>query len=1373
MNSFLQQLFMMSELRASLCSAPLPKTLRTVGSGVTVKGTELVGKKINLHWDNGAQFEAMVESYNEATEMHTIRYLPIPMASPVSSGHPQIRLEDIAKLPPMLPEEYVLTEGRPGKETGAFEVRSSVNDADAGEANGQDSVTQRAEITESEDESSSRHLLEEVQRTFIHLEEGSRGHCFDPRALVEACACLKLEFDVWQQNDASEFATKLLDRLEISLKKWAPKHFHHMDHTFGLKQTKQKICKKCGLKTNREEKLLNIDCQIRGKSDIHEALASMTEVEIMEGSNQVYCDSCKENTDTILKSAISTLPNMLILSLKRFDLDYNTFETVKLNSRCAFGYTLNMKQYTLDAVEAMETTQKSAAEGGAISTSTEMDESQNGEQDPLAGLPDEDYEYHLVGVLVHAGVAQGGHYYSFIKDRAFGSEETWFRFDDDDVTPFDPASIETECFGGKVKKDSKWPNGQVHTVEQEQFANALMLFYEKVKKTDLPEQTSKPERELSTVNKFVTATGYDVFEPDVRQSNETFQWQSFLFDHEFQGFLRGMLSFVSLPKSENVMSKKSDDIWRGPLVHMLLSFVFDVMFYSADCSCLNEWSGMLESIMQREPGIAVEFVQKLAQKTQKVSSNWLRTFLIECPDPTLRSASVRIFNAAIKSCEASEIEIKSLENWCRAWREMTASGFNHAIAIPCALEGKWSVLEDVQKIERGASSLGRILSFTNEMLEVIPRYWRFSPELCIFIRFLSSMRSSKGESYLRRSIMDCQMPARLIALVAREPPTALRGYFPGASVSQDVAVSQMRQESNPLPHAVALNSNQVLNNMDLNGSRLPTNPDYLALLEALAYLIGLPAAASVPVLRETEDMTRNRQWYALTDEAVKALSVIFQEVCKGAPGMGHLEIESYLKRCGIDQGMGSQQKIHDMLTKYPTTSGKDNERGMYLSLEGFVAYYRDCSQNNDLRLRQDLHIFGFRPDLSRRSRSAMYTTIAGRETMLAPIPSVAADVAEIFSQNLPLMNDTTKGAFANTVSLFTVADNASEPLMLYLVAAATYRRHDDTFLLVDRIQTYLYKLSNGWEANNEANSASKMLQVFASIPGEDQDERIHRILLNQKRYISGLDFGCGILAVLQGLHRMRQSQQYTNEVHWTFGRYLDVLKDLYAVYPVFVYMRDHRDVWSFVERELLDSRHSVPPQHHGRVDYGPLEQHGRGFVDHNNPSDSDIGNMQDSEDEDEDSRFDNLETLGQTQSPNRISVVGAGSPSVDGVYALDGSFEHRPKYVRDGVWQEKRYKFYIFLCNVSNNTKHWYISIIPYGGNPGTSADIDFYTAPMTEDNESFPPTQGWTKALKGKDPPPTLHHVYDYDQENNRPEMLENGTVVEDDDMADQSPYV
>ena len=100
--------------------------------------------------------------------------------------------------------------------------------------------------------------------------------------------------------------------------------------------------------------MMNIDCQIRNKSSIHEALSDMCEDEIMEGDNKVLCETCKVKTNTVLRTAISALPDVLVLSLKRFDLDYTTFETVKLNSRCEFGEALNMKQYTLQAKEVLE-----------------------------------------------------------------------------------------------------------------------------------------------------------------------------------------------------------------------------------------------------------------------------------------------------------------------------------------------------------------------------------------------------------------------------------------------------------------------------------------------------------------------------------------------------------------------------------------------------------------------------------------------------------------------------------------------------------------------------------------------------------------------------------------------------------------------------------------------------------------------------------------------------------------------------------------------------------------------------------------------------------------------------------------------------------
>ena len=64
---------------------------------------------------------------------------------------------------------------------------------------------------------------------------------------------------------------------------------------------------------------------------------------------------------------------------------------------------------------------------------------------------DPSYWYQLIGVVVHTGTAEGGHYYSFIRDRSSPQgHDQWFLFNDAEVKPFDPAQIASECFGGEM-----------------------------------------------------------------------------------------------------------------------------------------------------------------------------------------------------------------------------------------------------------------------------------------------------------------------------------------------------------------------------------------------------------------------------------------------------------------------------------------------------------------------------------------------------------------------------------------------------------------------------------------------------------------------------------------------------------------------------------------------------------------------------------------------------------------------------------------------------------------------------------------------------------------------------------------------------------
>jgi ubiquitin carboxyl-terminal hydrolase 9/24 len=440
MNSLLQNLFMVPALRDAVVSARAKH--RKVVPGSQVSDEDLVGQRILVRFGGGLRLEATVLHFDNRLGVHTIKYDGQGADTEVS---------------------LVLREGRQGRETGQFDVLPA---------------PRRCTPQVAQERVQTQRVLEQVQRTFCYLQASEKRY-FDPRQLVEACKCLNLQYSVYQQNDASEFCDQLLDKLEASLK--GTSQLRDLHTIFGGKVVYQKIPQGCEHRDEKEEPFIHLELIIRGKDSIQESLASFVEGEMMDGENQVECEGCGTKKPTIRRVCLSQLPNVLILHLKRFDLDYSTFETVKLNNRCAFPMRLNVKPYTREGVEeAARAAEEAAGQVGgaspAMDTSGEAGEAANGPQ-PMV-MDDGDYDYELKGVVIHAGVAQGGHYYSYIKDRSKGGEQAaWYKFDDEDVTAFDPANIEAQCFGGTTTKG--W-QGMPNTIETERTSNALMLFYEKV-----------------------------------------------------------------------------------------------------------------------------------------------------------------------------------------------------------------------------------------------------------------------------------------------------------------------------------------------------------------------------------------------------------------------------------------------------------------------------------------------------------------------------------------------------------------------------------------------------------------------------------------------------------------------------------------------------------------------------------------------------------------------------------------------------------------------------------------------------------------------------------------------------------------------------
>jgi ubiquitin carboxyl-terminal hydrolase 34 len=211
---------------------------------------------------------------------------------------------------------------------------------------------------------------------------------------------------------------------------------------------------------------------------------------------------------------VNTLPNMLFLHLSRIQMDMETFMNKKLNDRIEFPNTLNMRPYMKNEVlkqekEAIEKAKKNQRkkkrEEEAKAKKTEdakeeedqqMDDNVESEGEPKGEdvemdlpLQDEDLDYKLVGVVLHMGTADAGHYLSYINiNRGEKDEETpewmltekekWLEFNDSQVKHYAFNSLEADCYGG----------GNPNSMGGESFdysKNAYMLIYEKRRKNPL------------------------------------------------------------------------------------------------------------------------------------------------------------------------------------------------------------------------------------------------------------------------------------------------------------------------------------------------------------------------------------------------------------------------------------------------------------------------------------------------------------------------------------------------------------------------------------------------------------------------------------------------------------------------------------------------------------------------------------------------------------------------------------------------------------------------------------------------------------------------------------------------------------------------
>lgn len=197
----------------------------------------------------------------------------------------------------------------------------------------------------------------------------------------------------------------------------------------------------------------------------------------------------------------------------------------------------------------------------------------------LKEFTDEDYLYRLVGVNIHVGTADHGHYYSIINTKRGSAAdqeapEKWRKVEGDPWREFNDATIKgfnfntemkNEAFGGDPEANSGSKNADgmtdadfaafLSSAGQSYGKSAYMLIYDRKSKKDLREvpEGAPDDAEVSLKRVVSTTKAFSAVNPGIptwisdlaEADNKSFMVDSQLFNEDFFEFMKRIFKHVS------------------------------------------------------------------------------------------------------------------------------------------------------------------------------------------------------------------------------------------------------------------------------------------------------------------------------------------------------------------------------------------------------------------------------------------------------------------------------------------------------------------------------------------------------------------------------------------------------------------------------------------------------------------------------------------------------------------------------------------------------------------------------------------------------------------------------------------------------------
>ena len=300
--------------------------------------------------------------------------------------------------------------------------------------------------------------------------------------------------NIREQKDAFEFLSLLLDRLEETAKTSERQDF--IKDLFGGAFANQITSKDCSHSYNREEAFIGVNLVVKDKKNIQESLDSFIQEQTLAGDDAYFCEKCNKKDRAVKQVSFKNLPHYLIFGLNRFEYDIYRNMRIKVNDYYEFSQELDLKPYLLDAT-------------------------------------DDQYHYQLKGVVIHAGGAESGHYFSIIKDP---HGERWIEFNDTRVSEFDIKDLPRIAFGDITSSRTS--------------QSAYILVYEKVEATPMTKKkvllNSKGQDKMEIETAKIHKDEFVALQNKIAEKNKKLFLIERIFSTQYHEFLLNLIE-VSQP----------------------------------------------------------------------------------------------------------------------------------------------------------------------------------------------------------------------------------------------------------------------------------------------------------------------------------------------------------------------------------------------------------------------------------------------------------------------------------------------------------------------------------------------------------------------------------------------------------------------------------------------------------------------------------------------------------------------------------------------------------------------------------------------------------------------------------------------------------